>query len=169
MDWLLGDALITPTTNRYTVIVQSLNCIWLFARPWTAARQASLSFTISRSLLEQANKWCHPTIWSPVVRFSSCPQSFPASGSFPMSQLFATGGQSTGASASASVLPVNIQDWFPLGLTSAPLFEEYMYITRPPVDAWNWPLYIMFFSYAYILVIKFIIRQSKRLTVIIIK
>ena len=61
--------------------------------------------------------WCHPTIWSSVVPFSSCLQSFLASGSFPMSQFFTSGGQSTGASASASVLPMNIQDWFPLGLT----------------------------------------------------
>ena len=60
-------------------------------------------------------KWCHPTISSSVIAFSSCPQSFPASGSFPMSQLFASGGQSIGVSASASVLPVNTQDWSPLG------------------------------------------------------
>ena len=62
------------------------------------------------------NQWCHPTISSSVVS-SSCPQSFPASGSFPMSQLFASGGQSIRVSALASVLPVNIQDWYPLGLT----------------------------------------------------
>ena len=61
--------------------------------------------------------WCHPTISSSVVPFSSCPQSLLASGSFPMSQLFAWGGQSTGVSASASVLPVNTQDWSPLGWT----------------------------------------------------
>ena len=61
--------------------------------------------------------WCHPTISYCVVPFSSCPQSFPALGSFQMSQLFASGGQSMGASASASVLPMNIQDWFPLGWT----------------------------------------------------
>ena len=61
--------------------------------------------------------WCHPTILSSVVPFSSCLQSFPASGSFPVSQLFPSGVQSTGASALASVLPVNIQDWFLLGLT----------------------------------------------------
>ena len=60
--------------------------------------------------------WCHPTISSFAVPFSSCPQSFPASGSFPRSQLFASGGESTGASASASVFPMNIQGWFPLGL-----------------------------------------------------
>ena len=59
--------------------------------------------------------WCHPTISSSVVPFSSCPQSFPASGAFQMSQLFASGGQSIGVSASTSVLPVNTQDWSPLG------------------------------------------------------
>ena len=63
------------------------------------------------------NQWCHPTISSSVTPFSSCPQSFPGSGSFPVSQLFTTGGQSIGASALVSVLPVNIQGWFPLGLT----------------------------------------------------
>ena len=61
--------------------------------------------------------WCHPTILSSVVPFSSCLQSFPASGSFPMSQLFASGGQSIGVSASTLVLPMNTQDWFPLGWT----------------------------------------------------
>ena len=61
--------------------------------------------------------WCHPIISSSVAPFSSCPQSFPASGSFLMSQPFASGGQGIEASASASALPMNIQDWFPLGLT----------------------------------------------------
>ena len=61
--------------------------------------------------------WCHSTILSSVAHFSSCLQSFPASGSFLMSWLFASGGQSIGASAAASVLPMNLQDWFPLGLT----------------------------------------------------
>ena len=61
--------------------------------------------------------WCHPTISSTVVPFSSCLQSFPASGSFSMRQFFASGGQSIGASASASVLPMNIQEWFSLGWT----------------------------------------------------
>ena len=63
------------------------------------------------------SRWCHPTILSSVVPFSSCLKSFPASGSFLMNRLFPSGGQSIGASASASVLPMNIQDWFPLGLT----------------------------------------------------
>ena len=63
------------------------------------------------------SQWCHPTISSSVIPFSFCLQSFPASGSFPMSQFFASGGQSIRASASTSVLPGNIQDWFPLGWT----------------------------------------------------
>ena len=134
--------------------------------PWTAALQASLSITNSRSLpklmsnVEKAmathsstlawkipgigepgglptmgshrvrhdwrdlaaaappcplNQWCHPVILSSVIPFSSCPQSFPASRSFHMSQLFAWGGQSVGFSASTSVLTMNTQDWSPLG------------------------------------------------------
>ena len=63
------------------------------------------------------SRWCHPTTSSSIIPFSSCLQFFPASGSFQMSWLFVKGGQSIGASASASVLPMNIQDWFPLGLT----------------------------------------------------
>ena len=63
------------------------------------------------------NQWCHPTISSSVVPFDSCPQSLPASGSFPMSQHFTWGGQGIGVSGSASVLPVNTQDWSPLGWT----------------------------------------------------
>ena len=86
---------------------------------WTAARQASLSFTISRSLLKlmSIDQWCHPTISSSVIPFSSHLQSFPASRSLPMSQFFTSCGQSIGVSASASVPPMNIQDWFPLGWT----------------------------------------------------
>ena len=64
-----------------------------------------------------SSQWCHPAISSSVVPFSSCPQSLPASGSYPMSQLFTWGGQSIGVSASASVLPMNTQDWSPLGWT----------------------------------------------------
>ena len=64
-----------------------------------------------------SSRWCHPSISSSVIPFSSCPQSFPARGSLQMSQLFTWGGQIIGASASTSVLPMNIQDWFPLGLT----------------------------------------------------
>ena len=64
-----------------------------------------------------SSRWCHSTISSSAVPFSSCPQSFPTSGSFPVSQFFTSGGQSIGVSASASILPMNIQDRFPLGLT----------------------------------------------------
>jgi len=99
-----------------SVLVQSLSCVQLFATPWTAAL---LSFT-SPGICSNScplSQWCHPTIWSSVVPFSSCLQSFPASGSFLMSQIFASGSQSIGALASASILPMNIQGWFPLGLT----------------------------------------------------
>ena len=68
------------------------------------------------------SRWCHPTISSSVVPFSSCPQSCPASGSFPMSGLYPSGGQSIGASA--SILPINIQSWFPLGLTGLILLSK---------------------------------------------
>ena len=64
-----------------------------------------------------SSQWCHPIISSSVISFSSCPQCFPASGSFPMNQLFASGGQSIGVSPSTSVLPMNTQDWFPLEWT----------------------------------------------------
>ena len=97
------------------VVIQLLSCVLLFTTPC----QASLSFTVSWSLLKlmfiESVMPCYHSI--SVVPFSSYPQSSPAAGSFPMSQLFASGGQSTGASASASVLPMNIQGWFPLGLT----------------------------------------------------
>ena len=108
----------------YVLVVQSLSCVRLFAAPWTAACQASLSSTISWSLLKllSIDSIWHPTISSSVVPISSCPQSFPASGSFLISWLFASGGQSNGALASASVLPINIQGWFPLQLTSLTLW-----------------------------------------------
>ena len=102
-------------------LIQSLSRVWLFATPWTATHQASLSFTISQNLLKLMcllSWWCHPIISSSVFPFSSCLQSFPAVGSFPVSQFFASGGQSIRVSASASVLPMNIQDWSPLGWIS---------------------------------------------------
>ena len=103
----------------FIIVIQSLSRVWLFATPWTAACQDSLSFTFSQSCSNSCplSQWCHPTISSSAIPFSSCLQSFPASGSFPMSQLFSWGGQSSGVSASASVLPMNIQNWFPLGCT----------------------------------------------------
>jgi len=100
--------------------VQSLSRGQLFANPWSAARQAFLSVTNSQSLLkltsiESVMPFNHLILCRPP--FSSCLQFFPASGTFPRSQFFASDGQSIGVPASASVLPVNIQDWFPLGWT----------------------------------------------------
>ena len=99
--------------------VQSLSHVRLFVTPWTAAHQASLSITNSRSLLKlmSIELVIPSTISSSVTPFSSCLQSFPASESFPRSQFFASGAQNTGISASASVLLMNSQGWFPLGLT----------------------------------------------------
>ena len=99
--------------------VQSLSHVQLFVTPRSAARQASLSITNSQSLPKpmSISWWCHPTISSSAVPFSSFPQSFPTSESFPMSQLFASGGQSIGVSASTSDLPLNTQDRFALGWT----------------------------------------------------
>ena len=74
-----------------------------------------------------SNRWCHPAISSSVIPFSSCPQSLPASGSFPVSQLFAWGGQSIRVSASTSVLPMNTQDWSPLGWTGWIFLLECLY------------------------------------------
>ena len=93
--------------------VQLPSHVWLFATPQTAAHQASRSITNSRSYPNSCplSQWCHLTILSYVVPFSSCLQSFPASASFQMSQLFASCGQNIGVSA--SVLPMNTQDWFP--------------------------------------------------------
>ena len=104
---------ITTVPNNRTS-VQLLSCVQLFGTPWTAAHQASLSITNSRSLLKLMSI---KSILSSVVPFSSCLQSFSASGSFPVSQFFPSGDQSIGVSASASVFPMNIQDWVPLGLT----------------------------------------------------
>ena len=89
----------SPTCIHF--VVQLLSRVQLFATPWTAAHQASLSFTISQSCSNSCllSQWCHPTISSSVTPFSSCPQSFPASGSFPKSQLFTSGNQSIRASA----------------------------------------------------------------------
>ena len=99
------------------VVVQLLSQVQIFAAPLTAACQASVSFTISQSLLKlmSTESVMPQTTLSSVIPFSSCPQPFSTSGSFQMSPLFASGGQSIGASASTSVLPMNTQDWSPLG------------------------------------------------------
>ena len=91
------------------------NSLWPHGLQHTRPPCPSLSPRVCSNLFP-LSRWCHPTISSSATLFSSCPQSFPALVSFPMSRLFASGGQSIGASA--SVLPMSIQDWFPLGLTS---------------------------------------------------
>ena len=117
MDKLLESAIVCLFSS-----VQSLSRVWLFATPWTAARQASLFITNSRSLPKPMSiELVMPSSHLILVPFSSCLQSFPGSGSFQMSELFAWGGQSIGVSASASVLPMNTQDWSPLdGLVGSP-------------------------------------------------
>ena len=99
--------------------VQSLSCVRLFVTPWIAAHQASLSITNSWSLfrllsLKSVMSSSHLILCHPLLLL---PQSLPASGSFPMSQLFSWGGRSIGVSASTSGLPMNTQDWSPLGWT----------------------------------------------------
>ena len=101
------------------VVFQSFSHIWLFVTPWTAVCQASCSSLSPRVCSNSCPSgwWCHSTISSSITHYSSCPQSFSATRSFPVSQLFTSGGQSIGASASASVLPMNIQGWFPFRIT----------------------------------------------------
>ena len=107
------------THGLFRSSVQSLSRVPLFATPWTVARQASCPSPTPGAYSNSCplSQWCHPNISSSAVPFSSCLQSFPVSGSFPVSQFFTSSSQSTGVSASSSVLPVNIQDWFPLGWT----------------------------------------------------
>ena len=111
--------LSSPSNSDQFSLVQLLSHVRLFA---THDPQHTRPPCLSRTPRVYPNpcplcQWCHPTISSSVVPFSSCLQSFPASGSFPMSQLFASGGQSIAVSASTSVPPPNTQDWSPLGWT----------------------------------------------------
>ena len=99
--------------------VKSLSRVWLFATPRLQHSRlpcpSSTPGACSNSY--PLSQWCHPTISSSAALFSSCPQISPASGSFPISQLFSSGSKSIGVSSSAPVFPMNIQDWFPLGWT----------------------------------------------------
>ena len=101
------------------VVIRLLNSIQLSVTPRTEHARLPCPSPSPRAYSNSCSLswWCHPTILSSVIPFSSCLQCFRESGSFLMSQLFASGGQSIRASASASVLPMNIQDWFPLRLT----------------------------------------------------
>ena len=100
--------------------VQSLSCVWLFATPRLQHTRLPCPSTTSGVYSNSCplSQWCQPTFSSSVVPFSSHLQSYPVSGSFQMSQFFTSSGQTTGVSASASVLPMTIQDSFPLGWTS---------------------------------------------------
>ena len=109
------DSFLDPDEWRvqFSSVAQSI-----YVTPWTAGHEASLSVTNSQNLVKlMSTESAIPSISSSVIPFFSCLQSFPASRSLLMSQFFASGGQNIGVSASTSVLPMNIQDWFPLGLT----------------------------------------------------
>ena len=117
--WIITGVTSLLYINAQGVSSVQFSCVPLFATPWNCSTPG---LPVHHQLPEFTKNschlswWCHPTISSSVIPFS-CLQSFPASGSFPVSQFFASGGQSIGVSASASVLPMNIQDWFPLGWT----------------------------------------------------
>ena len=110
---LYGESTVCPRTVQFSHSVLS-NSLWPY-EPYHARPPCPSPAPRVHPNLCPLSRWCHPTISSSVVPFSSCPQSFPESGSFQMSQLFASGSQSTGVSASTSVLPMNTQDWSPLG------------------------------------------------------
>ena len=125
----MGEALVDPTVRSKTIcamgeaLVSQLSCSVVSDSLWPHELQhprppcPSPTSRVYSNSSSPLSRWCHPAISSSVVPFSSCLQSSPASGSFQMSQLFTSDGQNIGCSASASVLPMNIQDWFPLGWT----------------------------------------------------
>ena len=107
------------TKKTKTSSVQLISCVRIFATPLTAAHRPPCPSATPGVYPNSCplSQWCHPNISSSLIPFSSCPQLFPKSGSFQMSQLFASAGQSIGVSASTSVPPMNTQDWSPLGWT----------------------------------------------------
>ena len=113
--------LITQSVSQFSCSVMSsslrLYGLWHASLPCPSPTPGACSNSCPSS------RWCHPTISSSVISFSSHLQSFPGSGSFPMSQFFTSGGQSIGVSASTSILPMNIQDWLPLGLICLTFFQ----------------------------------------------
>ena len=121
LDRLSPDRINPSTPSQHNVspcfaVVWSLNPVWLFATPWPQHARLPCP-SLSPGVKDISSQWCYLAIPSSIARFSSHPQSFLTSGSFPMSQLLTSGGQSIGVSASASVLPMNVNDWFPLGWT----------------------------------------------------
>ena len=138
--------------------IQLLSCVHLFATLWTVAHQAFLSITKSWSYsnLCPLSQWCHPTISYSVVHFSPCLQSFPASGSFPMSQFFASGSQSMGVSASASVLPMKYSglifftiDWFDLHVVQRTLKSLLQHHSSKASILWHLAFFIVQLSHPY--------------------
>ena len=117
---------IVTVLPHIVIVVQSLSCIWLFVTPWPATCQASPPSLSPRVCSDSCPlSWlCYLTISSSAALFSFCLQSFPASGSFQMNQLFSSGGQNIAVSASTSVLPMNTQDWCPLGWTGWISFQS---------------------------------------------
>ena len=107
---------LSVITFHFSSVAQSCQTLWPH-EPQHARPPCASPTTRVHPNPYPSSRWYHPTISSSVVPFSSCPQSFPASGSFPVSQLFTSGGQSIWVSASTSVLPMNTQDWSPLGWT----------------------------------------------------
>ena len=112
---------------NWKVVIQSQSHVWLWShgQQYTRLPHPSLYPAVSSCLFVHSDlcplsQWCHPTISSSVAPFFSCPHSFPASGSFPTSQLFTSNGQSIGALASRSILPMNIEGWNSIGLTGTP-------------------------------------------------
>ena len=136
--------------------------------PWIAACQASLSITNSYPNSCPSSRWCHPTISSSVALASSCLQSFPASGSFSISQFFALGSQSIEASASASVLPMNIQDWFPLGLTGLiPLLSKGL--SRVIFQCHSWKASILWHSAFFMVLLSHLYKTTGKTTALTIR
>ena len=131
-------------TKMLPVVFQSLSHVQLFATLWTTAHQVprpSLSPGVC-SNSHSLSWWYHLTISSSVAPFSSCPQSFPTSGSSPMNWLFASGGQNIVVSASALVLPMNIQGWFPLGLTGLiSLLSKRLSRVFPSTTIWKYQFF----------------------------
>ena len=114
-----ASSLMNTSTLEVPVPVQLLSCVQLFATHELQHARPPCPSPTPRVYPNScpSSRWCHLTISSSVIPFFSCLQSFPASGSFPMNQLFASDGQNIGVTASTSVLPMNTQDWFPLGWT----------------------------------------------------
>ena len=128
LSFFLSLNLVMEQYNLQFSSVQYLSCVQLFVTPWSELQHTRPSCPSPTPGVHPkpcpSSQWCYPTISSSVVPFSSCPQSFPASGSFQMSQLFASGGQTIGVSASTSVLPMNNQEWSPLGWAGWTSFQS---------------------------------------------